>query len=102
MTSPPIGSFLIDRDSSRPVVLISCMDNENGSKSLLLSKVEFGGDYYWKSCEPMLQLAEIDIFEKISIIGQFGGWFLNRHRDIVHEIMIEFAMYISMYNQKKN
>ena len=93
MTTPPIGSFLVDCDSERPVVLISRMCNDDGSKSLLLSKVEFGGDYYWKSCDPMLKVADIDIFEKLSIIGHFGDWFLNRHEDIINEIMIEFAMY---------
>tara|TARA_B100000780_G_C20820835_1_gene326120 strand:- start:117 stop:395 length:279 start_codon:yes stop_codon:yes gene_type:complete len=85
----PIGTFLNDPDySDFPVVCIQHCPYS--TLPMLLSRVEFKGDYY--ASGEALEIANIDIVEKLAVLGRFGDWFLKVHNDIVEPIMVEFAL----------
>jgi hypothetical protein len=87
----PIGSFLIDPERSDfPVICVEHFTNNVNVPRMLLSKVEFRGDYYTST--QTLVRADIDISTKMAVLGKFGHWFLKIHRDIVVPIMVEFAL----------
>ena len=84
----PIGSFLIDEERSDfPVICIQ--HHTNNQAIMLLSKVEFEGDYY--SSKQSLVPAAIDICTKMAVLGRFKPWFFTIHNDIIVPIFVEFA-----------
>jgi len=44
----------------------------------MLSKAEFGGDYYWSTGEPSVS----NIVQELEALGQFGDWFYKEHKFI--------------------
>ena len=94
----PIGTFLWDLEHSRwPVICIQSSKKEDGPPTLLLSKAEFWGDYYCRNCE--LEEANIDIYQKLAVLGKLKPWFFKIHNDIVSYIMVDFAMeFVSQLN----
>ena len=96
----PIGTFLWDLERSKwPVICIQSSKKEDGPPVLLLSKVEFWGDYYSRNCE--LEKANIDIYQKLAVLGKFKPWFCKIHNNIVSCIMVDFAMEFLNYQCKK-
>jgi hypothetical protein len=51
-----------------------------------LSKVEFGGDYYWS--EGPLETGN-NIVQELEAIGKFEDWFYIQHKDIYQKIIVE-------------
>jgi len=80
-----IGTFYWDLQHSEWPVL--CVSSQN--EDLLLSKVEFGGDYYWSTgpLEPVN-----NVVQELEAIGRFGDWFYKEHKDIYQKIIVE-ALY---------
>lgn len=87
----PIGSFLMDPERSDfPVICVEHYTYPDNIPRMLLSKVEFRGDYY--SSEQTLVRANVDISTKMAVLGKYGAWFFKIHSDIVVPIMVEFAL----------
>jgi len=87
----PIGTFLWDIERSKwPVICIQSSKKEDGPPVLLLSKAEFGGDYYSRNCT--LEKANVDIYQKMATIGKFKPWFYKIHNNIISSTMVDFAM----------
>ena len=87
----PIGTFLWDLErSDYPVICIESSEKEDGPPKLLLSKSEFRGDYYVRHCE--LVKANLDIYQKLAVLGKFKPWFFKIHSDIVSYVMVDFSM----------
>lgn len=96
----PIGTFLLDPlYSENPVICIQSSTQEEGPPKTLLSKSEFEGDYYSRYVP--LEKADINIYEKLAVLGTFKPWFFKIHADIVAIVMIEAAREILSRNPKK-
>lgn len=79
----PIGSFLIDPERYNfPVICVEHFTNNDNVPRMLLSKVEFRGDYYTST--QTLVRADIDTSTKMAV--KFGPWFLKIHRDLNFEM----------------
>lgn len=76
------GTFYWDLQHSEWPVL--CVSSQNGE--LMLSKAEFGGDYYWSTgrLEPVNNIAQ-----ELEALGQFEDWFYKKHKDIYQKIIVE-------------
>ena len=86
----PIGTFLLDpMYSENPVICIESSRQEDGPPKMLLSKSEFWGDYYCRTSP--LQKADLNIYEKLAVLGTFKPWFFKIHKDIVSIVMVEAA-----------
>lgn len=85
------GTFYWDLQHSEWPVL--CVEMSNGD--LMLSKVEFGGDYYWSEgpLEPVN-----NIVQELEAIGKFEDWFYKEHKDIYQKIIVE-ALYTMKFNR---
>lgn len=85
------GTFYWDLQHSQwPVLCVDISDRE-----LLLSKVEFGGDYYWSEgpLEPVN-----NIVQELEAIGKFEDWFYKEHKDIYQKIIVE-TLYTIKHNR---
>jgi len=60
----------------------------------MLSKVEFGGDYYWSTGEPPVN----NVVQELEALGQFGDWFYKEHKDIYQKIIVE-TLYTIKHNR---
>lgn len=82
-----IGTWYWDLEKSSWPVLCVNTDHDH----MLLSKVEFGGDYYW--CDRPLAKCD-NICQEISALGQFGDWFYHHHKNLYQEMIVKTLYYL--------
>ena len=79
-----VGDFIVTDKSEYPAIIIE----KEGHRNLLVSIVEYNGDYIWLETEEV-EKAELNEEEKLSILGKFGDWFYNVHTLIYQELIID-------------
>ncbi len=79
------GDFVYCSQSAKPALVIK---NHPELESVLLSIVEFNGDYTFRSYD-QIDLVNPSPEEKLSLLSSFGDWFYNQHSDIFNEIILE-------------
>lgn len=79
------GDFVYSNKSQYPGLVIK--KNENYDQYLIAIH-EYNGDYIYiptENIDPVILEPE----EKLSIIGNFGSWFYDQHKEIYQELIIE-------------
>lgn len=77
-----IGQFVLCSRSTFPGVVVSVMDDS----SYLVSIREFHGDYVISGT---VRPIDLDVWEKLSCIGGFGGWWPIQHSSIFQSLVVE-------------
>ena len=77
------GDFVITNRSIKPAPIINIDNNR-----LLISIHEYFGDYIIVDIGSV-EKTNIDSFEKLSILSNFGNWFYINHKDLYQELLIE-------------
>ena len=86
ITKISIGDFVDTKVSNKPAIVISnkfCNDNNNA----LISIDEYMGDYISVAVDE-ISISEIDNYNKLSILANFGTWFYDMHKELYQELII--------------
>lgn len=86
-------SFIKLTQSSFPGIIIDFKDND---LSYLISIVEYQGDYLFTDKGNIFEIS-LSPEEKLSILGKFGKWFYDQHKDIFQQVILE-NLQIYLYN----
>lgn len=79
------GDFINSSVSSKPAIVI--INNYCNTDQLLISINEYGGDYIFVNKNDVT-ISDIDNYEKLNILANFGEWFYEEHKDIYQEHII--------------
>ena len=78
-----IGDFVSFIDSKYPCMIIY-IDNNN----YLISIHEYNGDYKFATNNEINKI-NLSIYEKLSVLANYGSWFYECHKNLYQEIIIE-------------
>jgi len=81
-----VGDFILTYRSWKPALIVSKNEHDNG---FLVSIHEFNGDYKWIANYDIIEIADLNSEEKLSILANFGDWFYDQHKLIYQELIIE-------------
>ena len=87
-----LGDFIAVAKSKYPGLIVEIF-NENNKLRLLVSIVEYNGDYTICMVDNHPKKIQLDPCEKLAIVGKFGDWFYKQHSSIVQHIIIENIVY---------
>lgn len=96
MNKYKVGHFYEDKIKSNYPVIISILGNNNS----LVCKVEYCGDYYWRS-NNMLKKKYFTPYQKLATIGKFSPWWYSSHKIMFQKILIECINEIKYINNTK-
>ena len=83
-----LGEFITVAKSKYPGLIVDIF-NENNKLRLLVSIVEYNGDYTVCMVDNNPKKIQLDPCEKLAIVGKFGDWFYKQHASIYQHIIIE-------------
>lgn len=80
------GDFINTSVSSKPAIVIINNFKDN-TDEVLISINEYSGDYVFVKKNDVT-ISNIDNYEKLNILANFGDWFYEQHKDIYQEHII--------------
>tara|TARA_Y100000389_G_C17071942_1_gene322416 strand:- start:139 stop:414 length:276 start_codon:yes stop_codon:yes gene_type:complete len=83
-----LGEFITVAKSKYPGLIVDIF-NENNKLRLLVSIVEYNGDYTVCMVDNNPKKIQLDPCEKLAIVGKFDDWFYKQHASIYQHIIIE-------------
>jgi hypothetical protein len=79
-----IGDFVTFINSNYPSIIISIDNNNN----YLITIHEYNGDYKFARNNEINKI-DLSIYEKLSVLANYGNWFYECHKNLYQELIIE-------------
>lgn len=86
-----LGDFIFTNYSNFPSLVISKIDDFDNLlfNCYLITIHEYNGDYKIINDNEIINIINLTVEEKLSILSRYGDWFYEEHKSIFQELIIE-------------